>query len=73
MITLQEKPEEYGPSSALLERALEVKKKFPECFIAWNPESKITTREDVELVVQELRDWGNHEGWRAAQELHKCL
>lgn len=73
MITLQEQPPESMASSALLDRTQQVKKRFPQCFVAWNPDSTILTREDVELVIQELREWGNHESWRAAQELYKCL
>jgi hypothetical protein len=29
--------------------------------------------EDVRLVVEHLREYGDHRAWREAQELHRCL
>ena len=28
---------------------------------------------DVAMVIRNLREYGNHKAWKAAQELYKCL
>ena len=58
----------------LVERAEALVKKYnTQCFWFWGPGAKIQSIEDVELVIRQLRDYGNHAAWKEAQELHKCL
>jgi hypothetical protein len=43
------------------------------CFWFWHPEAKVRYVDDVRLVVRHLREYGNQNAWRTAQELQKCL
>ena len=44
-----------------------------QCFWFWRPDAAVRTREDVQLVVKELRRSGGRKAWLAAQELKQCL
>jgi hypothetical protein len=33
----------------------------------------VRTLEDVRLVIEHLRQYGDSRAWRAAQDLHRCL
>jgi hypothetical protein len=57
----------------LIERACELVRTHPECFWFRHPEARIRHLEDIRLVVEHLREYGDRRAWRAAQELHKCL
>ncbi len=46
---------------------------FPECFWFWRSDVHLTSSDDVRLVVQNLRKYGNREAWMAAQQLDQCL
>ena len=46
---------------------------FPECFWFWRPDARLASADDVRLVVQTLRKYGNREAWTAAQHLDQCL
>jgi hypothetical protein len=50
-----------------------VKKYDSRCFWFRHPEARVKYMDDVELVIHHLREYGNHEAWKEAQELHKCL
>ena len=50
-----------------------VKKHNLRCFWSWHPDAKVRYIDDVELVIHHLREYGNHEAWKEAQELHKYL
>lgn len=58
---------------ALIERASELIRSHPECFWFRHPEAQIRHLEDIRLVVEHLREYGDRRAWWAAQELHKCL
>ena len=58
---------------ALIERAIELVRAHPECFWFRHPEARIRDLEDIRLVVEHLREYGDRRAWWAAQELHKCL
>jgi hypothetical protein len=45
----------------------------PECFWFRHPKARIRPLEDIRLVVEHLREYGDRRAWWAAQELHKCL
>lgn len=57
----------------LVERADRLVQTYPECFWFRHPEARIQYLEDVRLVVEHLREYGDRRAWWAAQELHKCL
>ena len=60
-------PELIARSEALVEK-YDVK-----CFWFRHPDARVRFIDDVELVIHHLREYGNHEAWNDAQELHKCL
>ncbi len=69
-------PPELGLTPAppeLLERAEALVRGHLECFWFWHPEARVRCREDIGLVIEHLRDYGDKQAWREAQELSKCL
>jgi hypothetical protein len=50
-----------------------VKKYNSQCFWFRHPDAAVETIQDIELVIQRLREYGNQAAWKDAQELHKCL
>ena len=77
MTTDADMTEEFAPRieapPALVERASELLRKYPECFWFRHPEARIRYVDDVRLIVEHLREYGGHRAWRDAQELHRCL
>ena len=66
----------YSPKpapAALIERATALVRGHPECFWFRHPEARIRYGEDIRLVVEHLREYGDRRAWHAAQELHQCL
>ena len=59
--------------STLLASAAALVMQFPECFWFWRPDVHLVSADDVRLVVQNLRKYGNREAWTAAQQLDQCL
>ena len=57
----------------LCERAMGLVRSHPECFWFRHPEARIRHLEDVRLVVDHLREYGDRRAWWAAQELQRCL
>jgi hypothetical protein len=57
----------------LIEHAWSLVRQHPECFWFRHPEARIRHLEDVRLVVEHLREYGDRRAWREAQELHRCL
>lgn len=57
----------------LVARATALVEKHPECFWFWHPEARVRHLEDVRLVVEHLREYGDRRAWREAQELNECL
>lgn len=57
----------------LIARAWALVEKHPECFWFWHSEARVRHLEDVRLVVEHLREYGDRRAWREAQELHECL
>ena len=70
---LHELPPPTPAPPALIERAAELVRTYPECFWFWHPEARIRHLEDVRLVIEHLREYGDHRAWWAAQELQRCL
>jgi hypothetical protein len=57
----------------LIEQASSLVRQHPECFWFWHPEARVRHLEDVRLVVEHLREYGDRRAWREAQDLHRCL
>ena len=60
-------------SSEALQLARDLAKEFDNCMWWRHPNATVETREDAYLIVQHLREYGGHRGWREAQRLWKCL
>lgn len=59
---------------AVLERArAAVRKHFAECFWFRHPEAPLENADDVRVIIEHLREYGDHAAWKLAQDLHKCL
>jgi hypothetical protein len=70
---LHELPPPTPAPSELVERATALVRRYPECFWFRHPEARIRHVEDVRLIVEHLREYGDRPAWWAAQELHRCL
>jgi len=57
----------------LVEKAEAAVRAFPGCFWFRHPEARARYRDDVALVIEHLRDYGDKKAWAAAQELQRCL
>jgi len=51
------------PPPELVERATALVRSHPECFWFWHPKARIKDLEDVRLVVERLREYGDHRAW----------
>jgi hypothetical protein len=70
---LRELPAPTPAPPELIERATALVRRFPECFWFRHPDARIRHLEDVRVVVEHLREYGDRRAWWTAQELHKCL
>ena len=70
---LREMPLPMPASPELVQRAIAMVRNHPECFSFRHPEARIRHLEDVRLVVEHLREYGDLTAWQDAQELQKCL
>ena len=75
---LRELPPPTPAPAELCERAAVLVRSHPECFWFWHPdaftpEARVRHLEDVRLVVEHLREYGDRRAWWDAQELHRCL
>ena len=70
---LHEWPPPTPAPAELCERAMTLVRSHPECFWFWHPEARVRHLEDVRLVVEHLREYGDRRAWWDAQELHRCL
>lgn len=70
---LHESPPPTPAPPELIERASALVRTYPECFWFRHPEARIRHIEDVRLVVDHLREYGDRRAWLSAQELHRCL
>lgn len=60
-----------GPEVA--RQAMDFVRQFPGCFWFRDEEAQVRYRDDVELVIKHLRDYGDKIAWEAAKELRRCL
>jgi RIO-like serine/threonine protein kinase len=71
--TAESMPVHVSAPPELIERAEACVRDFPGCFWFRHPEARVLFREDVRLVVEHLREYGNWRAWQRAQELQRCL
>ncbi len=70
---LQDYPAPTPAPAELIEQAWALVRQHPECFWFRHPEARIRHLEDVRLVIEHLREYGDRRAWLEAQELHRCL
>jgi len=56
-----------------IQMAKELVTKYPSCFWFWKDTPEILYTEDIQLVIQRLREYGDKRTWEAARELSACL
>lgn len=54
-------------------RAMDFVRQFSDCFWFRDEEALVRYRDDVELVIKHLRDYGDKNAWEAAKQLRQCL
>lgn len=73
LMSMTEPPRIPAPPELIARSEALVEKYDVKCFWFWHPDAKLKYIDDIELVIHHLREYGNHEAWKAAQNLHKCL
>lgn len=66
-------PERIPAPPDLAEKAEELVIAFPSCFWFRHPDARVRFRDDLPLVIEHLRDYGDKKAWQAAQDLQRCL
>lgn len=66
-------PVRVPASREVVALATELVRKFSECFWFRHPEASVRYEDDVRLVIEHLREYGDKRAWAAAKELKKCL
>ena len=66
-------PERIPVSPELAARAMEVVRQFSQCFWFWHPKATVRFTDDLELVIEHLREYGDKRTWEVAKELRRCL
>ena len=61
------------PEAVLVQAREAVHLYFTRCFWFRHPEATVQNRDDVRIVIEHLREYGDHRAWRIAQNLRKCL
>lgn len=66
-------PERVPASPEVADRAADLVRRFSECFWFRHPDAAIRFTDDVRLVIEHLRDYGDKRAWDAAAELQRSL
>jgi hypothetical protein len=66
-------PARVPASPEVVALATDLIRKFSECFWFRHPEAKIRYEDDVRLIIEHLREYGDKRAWAAARDLKKCL
>jgi len=70
---VEEVYERVPVSPEVAERAAEIVRRFSECFWFRHPEAVICFTDDVRLVIEHLREYGDKRAWTAAADLQRIL
>ena len=54
-------------------RAMELVQTFSECFWFRHPDATVRFTDDVRLVIEHLREYGDKKAWAAAADLRRSL
>ncbi len=73
VVQVEKAPERVPVSPEVAERAADLVRRFSECFWFRHPKAAIRFTDDVRLVIEHLRDYGDKRAWAAAAELQRCL
>ena len=65
--------ERVPASPELAARAAERVQQFSECFWFRHPEATVRFTDDVKLVIEHLREYGDKKAWAAAGQLQRSL
>ena len=66
-------PVRVPASPEVVALARELVRKLSACFWFRHPEASVRYEDDVRLVIEHLREYGDKRAWAAAKELKKCL
>jgi hypothetical protein len=66
-------PPRVPVSADVAERAAKAVSEYPECFWFRHAEARIRYVDDVMLVIEHLRDYGDKRAWMVAKDLRRCL
>ncbi len=66
-------PVRVPASPELAARASELVQQFSECLWFWHPAATVHFTDDVKLVIEHLREYGDKKAWSAARELQRSL
>ncbi len=66
-------PVRVEASPELIARATALVQQFSECFWFRHPDATVRFTDDVRLVIEHLRDYGDKKAWAAAADLQRSL
>lgn len=66
-------PARVTASPEVAARAMELVRTFSECFWFRHPEATVRFTDDVRLVIEHLREYGDKKAWAAAADLQRSL
>jgi hypothetical protein len=66
-----EPPRVIAPPELVAQAEDLVKEYGAQCFWFRHPEARVKYLDDVDLVIQRLREYGDHAAWKDAQALKK--
>jgi hypothetical protein len=67
------RPQDTPSEAELISRAQTLVTQYPQHFWFWKPGATIQSVEDVRVVVDHLRRYGDWGAWADAQSLQACL
>jgi hypothetical protein len=74
VVTVESLPERVPASGELIALAAQAVRDFKgDCFWFRHPEARIRYRNDIQVIIRHLREYGGWKAWRRAQEIQKCL
>lgn len=72
-VQVEKAPECVPVSPEVAGRAEDLVRRFSECFWFRHPEAVIRFTDDVRLVIEHLREYGDKRAWAAAADLQRSL
>jgi hypothetical protein len=66
-------PVRVEASPELIARTTSLVQQFSECFWFRHPDATVRFTDDVMLVIEHLRDYGDKKAWAAAADLQRSL